>query len=248
MLKAESLGYHLRGKPLIHDISMQFHPGILYGILGPNGSGKTTLLKAITGIWMPTSGRVLWHGKDLHKNDRRMISKTVSLVPHNTQIAFDFSVTEMVGMGRYPHGSILQKKQFHDVIEKALEIVDISHLRERPVSNLSSGEKQRVYIARALVTESPVLLLDEPTASLDIRHQLEIWKLLKELLRGGKIIIVTGHDLAAMERHADQIAVMNEGRCVAKGNFTEILSQGLLQSVFGVVPEERGENRTYRIQ
>lgn len=229
---ADSITYRLHDRDLISNVSLSFNPGILYGILGPNGSGKSTLLKALTGIWKPTSGNVYWQGKDLLKQDRRTISKTVSLVPQHTHVPFDFSVTEMVSMGLYPHG----KKPSENILKPILITVDVWHLRDRLISQLSHGERQRVYIARALMTESPVLLLDEPTASLDIGHQQAIWELLKQLLKQGKVIIVTSHDLGAAERFCDRIAVMHQGSCIAQGIFTEIMHAQLMQLVFNISP------------
>ena len=235
MLKAESLSYELHKKELIHSISLQFSPGILYGILGPNGSGKTTLLKTLTGIWKPSKGKVLFNDQDLHLKSRREISRSLSLVPQNLSVNFDFTVAEVVAMGRYPHENAKPTQEVIELIEWALVTVDAWHLRFRHITHLSSGERHRVYIARSLVTESPVLLLDEPAASLDIRHQLEIWHLLKKLASQGKIIIATNHDLGAVERFCDHIAVLHHGQCIAKGSFQEVITPSLLEEVFGVV-------------
>lgn len=243
MLQAESLTYELRGKALIQDINLQFSPGILYGILGPNGSGKSTLLKTLTGIWPSTQGRVLWHGQNLFAQERRQISRTISMVPQNVQMYFDFSVIEAVSMGCYCHG-IISKAKEQQMLEEALHSVDIWHLRDRAVAHLSTGERQRVYIARALVTESPILLLDEPTASLDIRHQLDIWQLLRRLLNKNKVIIVTSHDLASTERYCDSIAVLQHGRCVAQGLFSEVMDDRVLCDVFGVKTLENVQKST----
>lgn len=246
MLKAQSLSYRLQDKNLIHDISLDFHPGVLYGILGPNGSGKSTLLKTLAGIWKKSSGEVLWHGRDLLQNARKEISKTISLVPQNAQLYFEFSVSEVVMMGRYPHRSKFScKKQESEMLEWALTIVDAWHLRQRLVCHLSNGERQRVYIARALMTESPILLLDEPTASLDIKHQLEIWQLLRDLLQRGKVIIVTNHDLTSVERYCDQIAVINQGRCIAAGIFSDVMTPQLIHEVFGVVEQTNNAMRNF---
>lgn len=236
MLKAEALNCSLEGKYLIRDISLKFFPGVLYGILGPNGSGKSTLLKTLAGIWKLSSGKVVWREKDLFLNTRKEISKIITLVPQNIPLYFDFSVTEVVLMGRYPHGTFRSNKKYElELLEWALTIVDAWHLRHRLISQLSNGERQRIYIARALMTESPILLLDEPTASLDIRHQLEIWILLRELLKSGKVVIVSNHDLSAAERFCDQIAILNQGRCIASGEFSAVMSNQLVQEVFGVV-------------
>lgn len=235
MLKTDNLSYHLRGAKLLNDISLTFMPGRLYGILGPNGSGKSTLLKNLSGIWTPTHGQVLWQGENLFKQDRRRVSRTITLVPQNVQMYFDFNVEETVSMGRYPHGEkLLDEKMLHQVLSE----VDVLHLRGRYVSQLSNGERQRVYIARALMTESPILLLDEPTASLDIRHQLDIWRLLRSLLVKGKIIIIACHDLVSARKYCDEVAVMHQGQCVAVGDYATVMGAELLKTVFGISESE----------
>lgn len=237
MLKTENLSYHLHSSKLLKDICLQFKPGHLYGILGPNGSGKSTLLKTLSGIWTPTTGKVLWKDEDLFKYDRKTISRTITLVPQHVQQPFDFTVSETVRMGRYPH-AVKHKELDKKLLEEALKAVDIYHLKERSVSQLSSGERQRVYIARALMTESPVLLLDEPTASLDIRHQLDIWQLLKKLLYQDKTIIIACHDLVSAKKYCDEVAVMHQGRCVAVGKYDEVMSGALLNTVFGIAKHD----------
>lgn len=176
MLEAHELSYQVNGKHLIKDISLQFSPGIIYGILGPNGSGKTTFLKNLAGIWTPTSGKTTWQGQELLKMERREISKTITLVPQYASVPFEYTVSEIIAMGRYSHG-----RKNRELFDWALTTVDTWHLKDRRMNEISHGERQRVYIARALVTESPVLLLDEPASSLDIKHQLQIWELLQKL-------------------------------------------------------------------
>lgn len=232
MLKTLHLTYTLRGKHLIQNISLDFQPGQLYAILGPNGSGKSTFLKTLTGIWKPTKGNVYWEGEDLLKKNRKQISRTLSLVPQSSRVNFDYLIEDIVYMGRYPHGEMENNK--HIVIEKALRAVDAWHLRGNSINCLSAGEKQRIYIARALATESPILLLDEPTTNLDIRHQLEIWELLKILVSEGQLVIVTTHDLTMAQKYCEQIAVLNQGQCVAQGSFSKIMTPALLNDVFGV--------------
>ena len=221
-------------KICIKDIFLNFHPGILYGILGPNGSGKTTLLKTLSGIWRPTDGNVLWRGKELLRQDRQQISKTITLVSHNGPMPFDFSVFDIVAMGRYPHGRVQSNDASLEIVEWALGKVDAWHLKDRNINKISNGERQRVYIARALATESSILLLDEPASSLDIRHQLEVWLLLKDLTLSGKIIIVANHDLSITERYCDQVAVLNQGQCIGQGLFADIVKSDLLEEVFGI--------------
>jgi iron complex transport system ATP-binding protein len=230
MLKAESLSYEVSGKRLIDQISLEFKPGVLYGILGPNGSGKSTLLKNLTGIWKPSTGAVFCNGERLLNKPRREISRTISLVPQNPQVHFDFNVTEMVSMGRYSFGS----PHCSNEVKKALITVDAWHLKDRSILHLSYGERKRVYIARALITESPIMLLDEPEANLDIRHQLEIWQLLQMLAQQGKTVIVTNHDLVATRRFCNEVAVLNQGRCLAHGAYEDVITKECLQTVFGV--------------
>jgi iron complex transport system ATP-binding protein len=231
MLRTHRLSYHAGGKALINSISLEFSPGILYGILGPNGSGKTTFLKTITGIWRPSAGDVFWHGSHLFLQGRKQICRLMSLVLQSHLIPFDFLAEEMVAMGLYSHGTVADAKPR---IARALTAVNAWHLRSRQVSSLSNGERQRIYIARALVADSPVILLDEPAASLDIRHQLDIWLLLKKLASKGKTVITTLHDLHFAERFCDRIAVFDHGRCIGAGPYQEIMQLSLLKQVFGI--------------
>lgn len=231
-LYVRHLTYRLQKRTLIEDISLTFQPGILYGILGPNGSGKSTLLKTISRVWMPTVGQVIWHDQDLFKYSRRRMSQILSLVPQSPPLYFDFTVYEMVAMGRYAQGS--RTPHCHQAIEEALHHVDAWHLHQRQLSQLSGGERQRVYIARALATQAPILLLDEPTSYLDLRHQLEIWQLLRVLVEKGKLIIVALHDLCAAQRFCNQLVVLHRGRCQATGTYQTVMTPQLLQTVFGV--------------
>lgn len=229
MLEIQNLSYRIQGKPLIHQVSLAFPENGLFGIIGPNGSGKSTLLKCMAGIWNPTDGQVLWKGERLLAKERSEISRLVSFVPQSTHIHFDFTVEDVVKMGRYLH-----KNKNQNLIEWALSIVDILHLRDRKITQISSGERQRVYIARALVTECPILLLDEPTTNLDIRHHLEIWELLKNLSQQGRLIVASNHDLRIAKKYCDGVAVLNEGSCCEQGIFDSIVTESLLQKVFGV--------------
>jgi ABC-type cobalamin/Fe3+-siderophores transport system ATPase subunit len=230
-LSIKNLSY----KNLIKEMTLTYKPGFLYGILGPNGAGKSTLLKTIANIWEPTSGSVFWNEKDLLKETRAEISRTVSLVPQNPQLQFDITAHEMVTLGRYAH---LERQPTSQSVEFALNQVDAWQLRKALLSELSGGEKQRIYIARALATEAPVILLDEPTAHLDLRHQLDIWKLMRQLAEQGKIIIAAVHDLAAASRNCDQVQIIHQGCCVAQGTCNEVLTERLLKEVFGLLRNE----------
>jgi len=242
-LAIRNLTYRLAQRALIEDISMEFKPGVLYGILGPNGSGKSTLLKTMSRIWQPTSGRIFWNEADLLQASRLELSLILSLVPQNPPHFFDFNVYQMVAMGRYARGSRSVEAQRQ--IEESLRQADGWHLRRQKISELSGGERQRVYIARALATEAPILLLDEPTSYLDLRHQLEIWQLLRILVEKGKLVIVAVHDLSAARRFCDELVVLQAGRSVAKGPYAEVMTPALLQEVFGV--ELEGQLGQYQL-
>jgi ABC-type cobalamin/Fe3+-siderophores transport system ATPase subunit len=233
-LTASNLCYSVNGKDLLKNVSLEFSCGGLHAVLGPNGSGKSSLLKLLTGVWRLSSGTVMWNGLPLLSRKRQEISRVISLVPQNPQPSFDFVVEDLVAMGRYPYDSHYWHAKEAPLIHEALRSVDAWHLKHRKVNQLSFGERQRVYIARALVTESPVLLLDEPTSGLDIRHQLEIWSLLGQLVLKGKIVAVTTHDLTIAERYCDRVLVLDHGQCVGSGTFASLITEELLQEVFGV--------------
>ncbi len=236
-LTIRHLTYRLHQRFLIEDLSLSFQPGILYGILGPNGSGKSTLLKTMSRIWTPTKGELLWHDHNLLGFSRLEMSRTISLVPQNPSLYFDLPVHQMVAMGRYPHGC--RSPLTYQKVKEALHLVNAEHLQHQLLSQLSGGERQRIYIARALATEAPILLLDEPTSYLDLRHQLEIWQLLRTLVKAGKIVIVAVHDLLAAQRFCDALVILNQGHCQAVGLYQDIMTPSLLQEIFGVSLNEK---------
>ncbi len=229
-LIADSISFQQKKHKILEKIALTFPQGVLNGVVGPNGSGKSTRIKILNRIWRPTSGQVLWKGENLLIKAPQEISQTIAFVPQNPPIAFDFTVEEIVSMGRYLHRNFTG----HEKIEQAMLQADVWHLRDRLITQVSTGERQRIYIARALATESPILALDEPTSNLDIRHQLAIWQLLKELAHQGRVVIATLHDLQTADRYCDQVAVLNHGCCVAKGSTDEALSEKVVREVFGV--------------
>lgn len=215
--------------PILEPIHLQFKSGTIHTLLGPNGAGKSTLLRLLCGILPSTSGVVFWKKLDLLKMKRKKISSIISLVPQNPQPSFPYTVWQIVEMGMYS-----QQEKYKQSVLEALSQVSITHLKDRLVTTLSGGERQRVYIARALVTEAPVLLLDEPTANLDISHQLKIWHLLESLASQGKLIIVAHHCLKTAEQFSSSVILLNKGRCLGHGPFQDVITHALLQDVFGV--------------
>lgn len=225
MLKAEHLSC-----VVLKEVTHTFHPGCLCAIIGPNGAGKTTFLKALCGI-LPAKGQVFWQQRSLSNLNRHSIAKILTLVPQNPNAVFDFSVEEFVGMGRYAHGNSQN-------IDQALEAVDGLRFKKRPLQQLSQGERQRIYIARALATEAPVILLDEPAAHLDIRHQRDIWNLLTRLAAQGKTILIASHDLAQAQRYCNEAMLLFEGKCVAAGMPHRVITPHNLHVYFGMEPTE----------
>lgn len=233
MLKANKLSYKIKQQILLHEISLHFSVGKITGLLGPNGAGKSTFLKVLSGIWMPTSGMVLWEEQDLLNRKRIEISQIISLVPQSPSAYFNYTVREIVAMGRYAakkSGTVANSEG--DVIDDSLKKTDTAHLHHKRIAEVSAGERQRVYIARALATDARVLLLDEPTANLDIRHQREVWSILQGLTAEGKTIIVSLHDFPAADRFCDDVAVLSKGKCTVHGKYRDVMTNALIEDVF----------------
>jgi len=223
MLEIENLSFHT----LLKDFTLRFNPGEIHAILGPNGAGKSTLLKTLAGIWNPTSGQVLWLKTPLFQMSRRQISNLITFVPQNPSLVFDYTVEEFVRMGRYSHG-------MKGSIQHALEVADVSSLSQRPIQQISQGERQRVYLARALATEAPVMLFDEPGANLDVRHTEEMWKMMGGLARQGKVVLIANHDLQNSKRHCSHTVLIHEGHCISSGLYADIMTPATLSNIFGI--------------
>jgi len=231
MLKASGVNYCHGSNILIRDFSFEFVPGKIYGVVGLNGSGKTTLLKILAGIWTQTSGSISWNAMDLLGMPRMERSRLITMVPQTPHVSFDYTVYDVVAMGGYARGDITNNGE--NVLQ-ALDSVEAKHLQNNLITEISSGEKQRVFIARALITESPTILLDEPTASLDIKHKSIIWDLLVKLKQQNKVVLVTTHDLDMAEKYCDELILMDSGGCLKAGPFAEVINQATLESVFSI--------------
>jgi iron complex transport system ATP-binding protein len=230
---------HRGTRKILDGISITVDSGSLVSIVGPNGSGKSSLLKGLAGIWPLTQGTIRIGTKTLADYSRRELAQTVAFVPQDVRMDFAFTVDEIVAMGRYPRRGRFERANADDrrAIEQALVHCDISHLKDRFVTALSGGERQRVAIARSLAAEPENILLDEPTASLDVQHSLDILELCKTLVRPGKTVILATHDLNAVARHASQVALIDSGRIVYFGGPEGVLTANVLDRVFGVNAE-----------
>lgn len=210
----------------IEGVSLSVAPGALIGLLGPNGSGKSTLLQVAAGL-LPAKGSVCWADRPVAAIPALERGRCAAWVPQEAHFEFDFSVRSVVTQGRYAHGDDGQG------VEAALAGLDLTDLAARPVNRLSGGERQRVLLARALATEAPLQLWDEPLAALDARHALEMLELGRRLTRTGSTVFFSLHDLR-VAHCLDAVAVMEAGRLRAFGPPGSVLTPELLRSVFGV--------------
>jgi len=221
--------------PALEEVTLDVGPGEMIGVVGPNGSGKTTLLRAVHGLLAPVRGSVLLEGKDLRDLGVREIASAVGAVPQHSRDSFGFTAREVVMMGRYPHQRPLAGDTAADAaaVRSALERTRTWHLRERPLEALSGGERQRVLLARALAQAPRVLLLDEPTAHLDLRFQLEMMDLIADLSRLGLTVIAALHDLNLAAMYCPRLVLLADGRIAAVGTPEDVLRPDRLRAVYG---------------
>jgi iron complex transport system ATP-binding protein len=213
---------------------MEVPDGSLYAVLGPNGSGKSTLMKALLGVTRVTEGRVLLDARETSSWSRRDLARAVGVVPQSEMIAFPLTVREMVGMGRYPYLGSIGGEGDSDrrAVEEAMSVCDVELLGARDVMTLSGGELQRVRIARALAQQPRALVLDEPTASLDIRHEMAILELLRSSASEGMTIVLVTHGLDLAARFADRMLLLDQGRVAAEGPPSEVMRSDVLEAVY----------------
>jgi len=224
------------GREVLHGLDLRVDCGGFAGVLGPNGSGKSTLLRALTGVLHLSAGRVRLLGTLVRRSSRREIARRVGVVPQASPVAFEFTARELVAMGRTPHIGRLHGESDRDrrAIEAALERTDTAELRDRPVSELSGGEAQRVIIARALAQEPELLLLDEPTAFLDLNHQIEVFELLRRLNREeGLTVLCVSHDLNLASVYCDRLILLCGGTIAAEGRPEEVVTAERIREVYG---------------
>lgn len=226
----------------LRDVSLTIPTGSLTGLLGPNGCGKTTLLKLLAGVLKPQHGSVMLDGQRLSALSRRSIAQRVAVVPQETHPAFDYTVMEMVLMGRHPHLGPFQLEGPADlaIARDALHATGTGHLAKRSYMTLSGGEKQRVIIASALAQSPEVLLLDEPTASLDLGYQLDVASLLAKLNRERSVTMVLAtHDLNLAASLCDTLVLLRQGRVLASGPTADVLTAPMVRQLYGVDADVR---------
>lgn len=230
-----SLGYAERA--VVEDLDLAVPDGKVTVIVGANGCGKSTLLRGLARLLKPVSGAVLLDGRSIHHRPSREVAQTLGLLPQNPVAPEGLTVVDLVGRGRHPHHGPLRRWSTADdaAVARALELTDTLDLAHRPVDELSGGQRQRVWIAMSLAQETDLLLLDEPTTYLDLAHQVEILDLLLDLnaARGATVVMVL-HDLNMAGRYADRLVALREGRVVAAGSPSEVVTPQLVRDVFGL--------------
>ena len=232
-----TIGY--ADRTVVDSATLSIAAGERLALAGPNGAGKSSLLRAITGVLTPRSGSVALFGQPIERTHRSALARTIAVVPEVADLPFAMPVQEVVALGRLPHDPPLTGLRPSDVaaIDAAIDRVGISHLRRRDMRELSMGERQLVFIAVAVAQSAPILVLDEPTAHLDIRHQVDVMELLVDLnRRDGTTIVAVLHDLALAAHFFPRVVVLADGAIVADGPPSATLDASRIREVFGVDP------------
>ncbi|MCW4006816.1 MAG: ABC transporter ATP-binding protein [Candidatus Bathyarchaeota archaeon] len=235
-ITVQDLTFSYNSTPSLQNVSLTLQESEVLGMIGPNGSGKTTLLKCINKILQPKQGKIAVDGKEIKKMSRLDVAKYIGYVPQNTVANSDaLPVFEVVLMGRRPHFTWQSSEKDNEKVWAALKKLNIEHLALRDFYELSGGEQQRVLIARSIAQEAQVLLLDEPTSSLDIKHQLEVMDLTRKLVTQKNLAAVVAiHDLNLAYRYCDKIVMMEKGKIYAAGDAQTVLTTDSIKTVYGV--------------
>ncbi len=235
-ISARDLSYDVQAQTLLDGVSLHADRGELVGLIGPNGAGKSTLLRAMSGILDYREGAVRLDGEDIRSLSSREAAAGLALIPQIAPYTYGFTAVELVLMGRYPHLGRFQIEGREDdrIAREAMGLTETEHLADRTLDTLSGGERQRVFVSRALAQRPRVLLLDEPTANLDVLHQLKVLDLVRRLVDDGLTAVAAIHDLNMAARYCDRLVLLSGGRVLAEGPPEVVLSSRTLESAFGV--------------
>ena len=235
-LEAREISVTLGGKPVLTDVTFEVEVGEFVGLIGPNGAGKTTLLRTLTGLQAVERGEVRLNGTALGAIDRKELARCVAYLPHDAPCHWPITVRHVVALGRLPHARPWRGGGAGDraAIATAMAATDVADLAERQVTALSSGERVRTLLARALAAEPDILLTDEPTSSLDPYHQLHVMELLRQRAEAGEGVVAVMHDLSLAARFCHRIVLIQDGSLVANGAPADVLTAGNIRSAYGV--------------
>lgn len=236
MIEVDDLTFGFTDEAVLDGVSLSVETGELVGLIGPNGAGKTTLMRLVSGVLEPASGSITLDGDVVSTLSPEAISRRVAVVPQQTELSFDFSIRDVIEMGRHPYQGRFERLRPADreMVSVAMDLTDTAHLADRPFSAISGGERKRVLIARAIAQDTPALLVDEPTASLDINHQVAVFELLRERLTEDTGILAAVHDLNHAARYCDRLVLLADGGVQAVGDPATVLDPDLLQSAYGI--------------
>ncbi|MCW2840846.1 MAG: Hemin import ATP-binding protein HmuV [Aeromicrobium sp.] len=232
-LRLDHVSAALGGHPILHDVSLDIVPGELVALVGPNGAGKTTLLSVMSGDVSPTSGEATLDRVRLDDWKVAALARRRAVLPQEQRLAFGFRVVDVVRMGRAPWARLPQEDLDDVIVAESMHRTDVLTMAERSFPTLSGGEKARTSFARVLAQQTPVVLLDEPTAALDIRHQEQVLAEARRLAADGHAVVAVLHDLTVAAAHADRICVLAGGRLAADGTPRDVMRPALLGDVYG---------------
>ncbi len=234
MLGVENISFAYGREKILKSLSVEIKDGEFFGIIGPNGSGKTTLLKIITKILNPSSGRILLDGEDVRKIPAGQYSRNISFLPSGIDVSFSYTVEEFVSMGRFPYTGRYGNLSSGDMekVNETLDTLGISPGAERKINELSDGEKQRVFLAQAIVQEPRLIILDEPTSHLDIGHSYKILDIIKHLNRTGMTVISVLHDLNLASEYCTKLLMLKDGEIFSQGTPEEVLTYANIEQVY----------------
>ena len=234
ILNVDKLSFCRGEKVILKSIDISLESSQFTCLIGPNGTGKSTLLRLIAGLLRPTGGSIVFNHQNLLKMTALEVAKAITYMPQSTVLDYQFTVSQVVLMGRYPHRKKWQITQKRDkqLAEKAMKQTGILHLKDRIITSLSGGERQLVFLAKAIVQESDVILLDEPTSDLDIYHQVQIAEVIKDLVREGKTVLAAIHDINLATRYGDRLILIGNGEIIADGEPEQVITSDSLMRVF----------------
>ena len=235
MIELQGLCVGYPGQAVLENVTLSFQPGQVLILLGPNGCGKSTLLRTAMGLQPKTGGQVLLDGVPLEKRSAREIARKAAYLAQSRTVP-NITARRMVLHGRFPYLTFPRRyrPQDHEAARRALEWADASDVADRPMQELSDGQRQKVYLAMALAQDTETILMDEPTTYLDVGHQLDVMDVARRLAGQGKAVVVVLHDLCLAMRSADEIAVLSEGRLAALGTPEAVYASGILDKVFAI--------------
>lgn len=235
-LEVRDISFERNGKKILKNISFDMYSGEIVGVIGPNGSGKTTLLKTLNNINEKNSGTIKVKGKDISEFEDKELARNISFMNQNTNIGFDFPCIDVVVLGRYPYLDKFQEysKKDMEIARKYMELTNTLKFQDKSILSLSGGERQRVLFAKTLTQEAQIVLLDEPTASLDMKYEDEIFRILQGVKEEGKSIIAIIHNLRTAIKYCDRLILLSEGEIIQCGTPEEVITEENLKKIYNI--------------